>query len=124
MDAWLSAIAADTAPGDTAERAARNRPAAATPGCWPTTGGAKVDDLAACYDSPFTYTGDLRTVAGAPITSDITCQRTVPVPENYDVAFNDEQWERLEEIFASGVCDYTQPGIGQVPLAGLWQTYG
>ena len=123
MDAWLTAIAADPAPGSPAERAARNRPASAAPGCWPTPGGAKVADLEACYTAPFTYTGDLRTVAGAPITSDVTCQRTTPDPSAYAVPFTAEQWQRLVEIFPDGICDYDVPGIGQVPLAGIWQRY-
>jgi hypothetical protein len=123
MDEWLTAIVADTAPGSAAERAARNRPASAAPGCWPTAGGAKVTDLDTCYTAPFTYTGDLRTVAGAPITSDVTCQRVAPDPSDYAVAFTAEQWQRLVEIFADGVCDYTVPGIGQVPLASTWQRY-
>lgn len=124
MDAWLDAIAADTAPGTEAERAARNRPDAAAPGCWPAPGGDKVTDLDACYDGPFPYTGDLRTVAGAPITSDVTCQRTAPQMSDYGVTFTPEQWDRLLAIFPDGVCDYGRPGIGQVPLAGTWQTYG
>ena len=123
MDAWLTAIAADPAPGTPAERAARNRPEAASPGCWPTPTSAKVTDLASCYTSPYTYTGDLRTVAGAPITSDETCQRVAPTRSAYAVAFSDEQWSRLLTVFPDGVCDYRLPGIGQVPLRGLWQSY-
>ena len=123
MDAWLAAITADSGPGTAAERAARNRPAEAAPGCWPTPGGAKVPDLDACYAGPFTYTGDLRTVAGAPITSDVTCQRTAPRPEDYGVTFTPEQWARLLAVFAAGVCDYSRPGIGQVPLDATWQSY-
>ena len=56
-----------------AELAARNRPASATDGCWPTPAGPKVEDLHACYAGPFPYSADLRTVAGAPIPSDVTC---------------------------------------------------
>ena len=124
MDAWLDAIAADAAPGTAAERAARNRPEAAAPGCWPTPGGAKVTDLDACYAGPFPYTGDLRTVAGAPITGDVTCQRAAPEPEDYGATFTPEQWDRLIAVFPDGVCDYDQAGIGRVPLTGTWQSYG
>lgn len=123
MDAWLDAIAADTGSGSDAERAARNRPDAAAPGCWPTPASDKVTDLTACYEGPFTYTGDLRTVAGAPITSDITCQLSAPDPGDYEVAFTTEEWDRLLAVFPDGVCDYSLPGVGQVPIAGTWQSY-
>ena len=123
MDAWLEAIAADDVPGTAAERAARNRPEAAAPGCWPTPTSPKVADLESCYTGPFTYTGDLRTVAGAPITSDVTCQRATPQPADYGVTFTPEQWDRLQTIFAAGVCDYSRPGIGQVPITATWQSY-
>jgi hypothetical protein len=123
MDAWLEAIAADTGRGTPAQKAARNRPEAAAPGCWPTAGGAKVTDLDACYAGRFTYTGDLRTVAGAPITSDVTCQRRPPRPADYGVTFTAEQWARLLEVFPDGVCDWSRRGIGQVRLAGTWQSY-
>lgn len=123
MDEWLDAIAADTGRGSPAAKAARNRPEAAAPGCWPTPGGPKVTDLAACYAGPFTYTGDLRTVAGAPITSDVTCRRRAPRPSDYTVTFTPEQWTRLLEVFPDGVCDYTRRGIGFARLADTWQSY-
>ena len=123
MEAWLTAIERDHRRGSDAERAARNRPAAAEPGCWPDVGGAKEPDLDTCYAGEFTYTGDLRTVAGAPITSDVTCQVMAPAPEQYAVTFTPAQWDRLLTIFPEGVCDYSQPGVGQVPIDGTWQYY-
>jgi len=84
-----------------------------------------VSDLQTCYGAPFTYTGDPRTVAGAPITSDVTCERTAPQRDDYaPLTFTTEQWDRLVAIFADGVCDYSRPGIGRVPLAGTWQSFG
>ncbi|HEX6238983.1 MAG TPA: DUF6351 family protein [Acidimicrobiales bacterium] len=123
MEEWLNAIAADTGPGTPAELAARNRPASATDGCWPTPAGPKVEDLDACYAGPFPYSGDLRTVAGAPITSDVTCQKKPVDLADYAVAFTQEQEDHLNTIFPNGVCDYSLPGVGQVPLAGTWQRY-
>lgn len=122
MDAWLTAIAADTAPGTDAERAARNRPTSAEPGCWASAGAEKIDDLDECYEL-FPYSGDLRTVAGAPITSEITCQRAAPDQAAYSVTFTDAEWDRLLAAFPDGVCDWSLPGIGQVPIAGTWQAF-
>jgi hypothetical protein len=124
MEEWLTEISADTAPGTAAERAVRNKPASAGDGCWPTSTGAKVEDLQACYSGPFPYSGDPRTVAGAPITNDvIRCQQTAPELADYQVSFTPAQWDRLQAVFPNGICDYSAPGAGQVPLAGTWQLY-
>jgi hypothetical protein len=124
MEEWLNAIAADGAPGTPAERAVRNRPAAASDGCWPTPTSGKVEDLDACYSGPFPFAGDPRTVAGAPRTVDVAaCQRKAPSPDDYAVAFTSEQWDRLLAAFPLGVCDYDVAGIGQVPIAGTWQEF-
>ena len=50
-------------------------------------------------------------------------QRTTPDRASYAVPFTDAQWARLLTVFPDGVCDYSQPGIGQVPIRGLWQSY-
>ncbi len=72
----------------------------------------------------YPYFGDPRTAAGAPLRNDILKCALVPADaESYGVEFTDEQGAELEEVFADGVCDYTQPGIGQVPLAGTWLDY-
>jgi hypothetical protein len=124
MDQWLTAIADDDASGTDAERVARNRPGAAAPGCWTTPDAAKITDIDACYTGPFTYTGGPNTIAGAPITSDVfICRRTATDPAEYTAEFTAEQWSRLETIFPDGVCDYSLPGVGQVPIAGTWQSY-
>ena len=34
-----------------------------------------------------------------------------------------DRWDRLQTIFAAGVCDYSRPGIGQVPITATWQSY-
>lgn len=38
----------------------------------------------------------------------------------YPVDFTDEEWGRLQAVFPDGVCDWSQPGVGQVPLEGTW----
>ena len=124
MEAWLTAIESDPSAGTLAEKVARNRPEAAAPGCWPSASGPKETDLDACYAGPFPFTGDLRTVAGAPITTDITCKTKAPVPDDYAVPFDDAQWTRLLAVFPNGVCDYTRlPGVGQVPLTSTYQRF-
>ncbi len=72
----------------------------------------------------YTYFGDPRTAAGAPIQNDvIKCTTVAADPSSYGVDFTDEQAERLKLVFADGVCDFTQPGVGQVTLSGTWLEY-
>lgn len=77
--------------------------------------GTDVFDLAsgACIpdDRP---AGDARTVAGAPLTGDVIKCELRPVDElDYEVSFTPTQFDRLTEIFAEGVCDWTVAGSGQ-----------
>ena len=44
-------------------------------------------------------------------------------PHGGTVELTDPQIARLEAVFPEGVCDWSQPGTGQVPLAGTWHSY-
>ena len=39
---------------------------------------------------------------------------------DYKVGFTPTEWAQLQSIFPNGVCDYSQPGIGQQPLLGTY----
>lgn len=39
---------------------------------------------------------------------------------DYNVSFTNTEWAQLQSIFPNGVCDYSQPGIGQQPLLGTY----
>jgi hypothetical protein len=82
------------------------------------------------YDTPgpcrddYPLHDDPRTAAGAPLRNDILKCRLQPVdPGSYGVELSEAQVARLQQIFPDGVCDWTQPGVGQVPLEGTWLTY-
>jgi hypothetical protein len=80
--------------------------------------------VGACAEA-YPLHGDPRTAAGAPLANDVLkCTATAPERASYPgVAFSDEQWGRLVAAFPGGVCDWTQAGIGQVPLEGTWLRY-
>jgi hypothetical protein len=66
-----------------------------------------------------------RIVAGASLAADIVkCQLRPIEPTDYKIDFNPEQQARLRRIFADGVCDWSKPGVGQVPLMDTWLTFG
>ena len=72
----------------------------------------------------YPYFGDPRTAAGQSLVNDVIKCVTVPAdPASYAVAFDNAQAARLAEVFPDGVCDYSVPGVGQVPLEGTWLEY-
>jgi hypothetical protein len=94
--------------------------------------GPDIDDLPSA-DAPdrigqcneiYPVFGDPRTAAGAPIVNDILkCRRRPPRASDYDVAVTETQMTRLRAVFRRGVCDWSRPGVGQVPMAGTWVDY-
>jgi len=38
--------------------------------------------------------------------------------KDYKVAFTDSEKARMQKIFSTGVCDWSKPGVGTVPLKG------
>jgi hypothetical protein len=72
----------------------------------------------------YPHFGDPRTAAGQDLVNDILkCTTKAPDAADYAAEFINGQWDRLLSIFAEGVCDYTVPGVGQVPLQGTWLEY-
>ena len=123
MTQWLDTLLADTSEIPLAMRIVNAKPAAAVDACWDPQGQrieeefefmapGQCNDLYPSHRNP-------RLVAGAPLEDDaIKCALQTPDRANYRVAFTDEQWSKLLETFAEGVCDYSIAGPGQVPLGG------
>jgi len=113
LDQWLTtgkkpALAVDSCPG-------ANGTLISGPNVYTTPGP--------CRDN-YPLHNDPRTAAGAPLRNDILKCRLKPVDlHDYDVPFTAAQQTRLQQIFSQGVCDWTKPGVGQVPFAGPWQRY-
>jgi hypothetical protein len=42
---------------------------------------------------------------------------------DYRAPFNESQQARLRAIFPGGVCDFTKPGVNQVPIKGTYRKY-
>jgi hypothetical protein len=128
MDRWLTAVVGDDRSLPAHQRVVRNRPADLTDACWsrdaqprkivqPITAGnaGECGQLFPAYSTP-------RLVAGAPLTDDVvTCHRKRIEWSDYRLAFTAAERARLSEIFPSGVCDWSKPGVGQQPLRGTWQ---
>ena len=66
-----------------------------------------------------------RIVAGGPLTDDVLKCRRKPVdPADYRQPLSPPRLEALRKIFPQGVCDYTEPGVGERRHSLLWPTVG
>jgi hypothetical protein len=130
MDRWLTALAEDRGDGLTHDEVVAAKPGDLVDGCW-TPAGVRVDEPATAggvgsgrCNSSYPVFGDTRTSAGAPLANDVHACRLQPLDrEAYAVEFTDVQWERLSAVFAEGVCDWSQPGVGERELRGVWQDF-
>ena len=130
LDEWATALAADDSGDPVAERLAATRPEEAVNKCFDLD-GTVVESGPGVYEKPGPCTDeypvgdDPRTAAGAPLANDVIKCSLQSVDEaiaggEYEVEFSAAQVERLEAIFPEGVCDWSVPGVGQVPLGDSW----
>ena len=126
MDRWLANLEAADGDGPRIEQVVGARPSDLVDACWtreenPTRiveeqvrGHGRCEELYPSAPAP-------REVAGAPVASDIVKCALKPVDMgDYAGVFTAEQEAELRQIFAAGVCDWEQPGIGQTGLRGTW----
>jgi hypothetical protein len=128
MSAWLDGIKSDTSAISLRAKVAKNRPARATDACWVDNGErinepAEIGQPGKCNDEyPAFSTPDMR--AGKPLGSlVIKCQLRPVDPAEYGNP-TPVQVERLREIFPDGVCNWGEPGVGEVPLQGTDLSFG
>jgi hypothetical protein len=129
MDAWVTAIKADLRDIPLSVKVVANRPTDLNDRCH-FPGGAyqgvqwPPDDLTNPCIAQMPPAGDPRIAAGGPLSNDvIKCQLTPLDRNSYVVSFTDEQWLRLQVVFADGVCDWSAPGVGQENLPVPWLRY-
>ncbi|MFD6754861.1 DUF6351 family protein [Micromonospora gifhornensis] len=128
METWLTArttLAAAQPELDDVTLTRLSRPEGLADGCIAANGDRITEaltlDPAAQCNQLFPFHRNPRVVAGGPTTSAVLkCQLTPLSRESYEVSFTDEQWQRLQTVFPGGVCDWSKPGVGQVPLADTW----
>jgi|SRR5580658_2391969 hypothetical protein len=124
MNAWLDNIAADPQPLTTAKIAA-DKPAGAVDACFDASGNeivepASVDGAGQC-NTLYPVHSQPRILAGMPLTNDIVKCQLKPIDlGDYQVTFTAAQLAALQAAFPTGVCDYTRPGVGQLPLYGTY----
>ncbi len=127
MDAWLEAMAADPAPLS-AGKVAKHNPADAVDTCWDASGNKIVEPASFTATNKcnaiYPVHSEPRLVAGAPLTNDVMKCQLKPVSfTEYTVAFSEAQKTRMKAVFPAGVCDFSKPGVAQVPIKGTYQRY-
>lgn len=130
MDKWLMAVVTDTTTASKAERVAKGRPAELVDACWNAAGDKIIEPSTPYEDSQcnrlYPAGTTPRLVAGGPLADNIVkCQlKPVAMADYGTVTFTPEQTTRLREIFAGGVCDWSQPGVEQQGLKSTWASFG
>ena len=127
MNAWLDAMAADPAPLST-DKVVKHKPADAVDTCWDAAGNKIVEpasfDAANKCNAIYPVHSEPRLVAGAPLANDVMKCQLKPVNfADYKAAFTDAQKTRMKAVFANGVCDFSKPGVAQVPIKGTYLRY-
>lgn len=127
MNTWLDAMTADPAP-PSIDKVVKHKPAEAVDTCWDPSGAKIVEP--ASFDAQnkcntlYPVHGEPRLVAGAPLANDVMKCQLEPINfSEYTVAFTDAQKARMKTVFSTGVCDFSKPGVAQVPIKGTYQKY-
>lgn len=122
MTQWLDAVTDDPAPLS-AEEVARLKLATAVDACWDVNDSTRYDE-AATFDGPgkcnalYPKTPPPRMVAGEPLADNVLKCQLKPVTDDdfLPATFTPSEKQRLNSIFANGVCDFSKPGVGQDAL--------
>jgi Tannase-like family of unknown function (DUF6351) len=133
LERWVTAAQADRGEGSAYEKVVRNKPADAIDGCWQETAGQAPRFIAEpqtfgradseCNRSLPSYSF-ARQVAGGPLHGNVLkCQLKPIDAADYRVPFSAGAIERLRRIFPAGVCDWSKPGVNQVPVLP-WLSFG
>lgn len=122
LDQWVTDMLADTSDMPQERKIAAHRPADFVDACY-SSATTKITDMDRCAEL-FPIGSDARMVAGAPWANDVLKCALKPVDgSDYTRPLTGEQLAGLAQVFPQGVCDWTRPGVGQVPLAGTWAVY-
>ncbi|MBJ2159161.1 DUF6351 family protein [Variovorax sp. IB41] len=122
MDRWLSAMEADTSSDAKEKKVVKNKPSDAVDLCLATAGmtNAELVDVgfttSACPVRPYE---SVRIVSGGPLSEDVFKCQLKPIDfasaDYAGIRFTGGQQVRLQATFPDGVCNWSKPGVGQVP---------
>ena len=124
MDKWMTALKADTGTRTLEQKIVAAKPATSVDFCYLSTDTGfttKVTDPAVCNADKYLVThSSPRQVAGGSVSENILkCQlKPLDTADYAPAVVSAAQLARLKTVFASGVCDWTKPGVGQQDAVG------
>ena len=117
MDEWLEAVEADASHLSRAQKVIANKPLGLGDACFVEGEDVGLES----EDCPINFEQSPLQVAGGPVSEDILkCQLkpldfSDPDYTDHSISFDQDQQNRLQTVFATGVCDWSLPGVGQQP---------
>jgi hypothetical protein len=132
FDRWMVAYKSDSSNDSQRAKVIRHRPRDAADGCYDrSTPPVFIPDDLPFSSKPVSKCSELypvysnpRREAGGPLAADtLKCQLKPVDSRDYTVTFTTEERARLSAIFPGGVCDWSKPGVNQVPVVG-WASFG
>ena len=130
FDQWVAAYKSDTSNDPQRVKVLRAKPTAAVDGChdkasvfvadalpFSSKPVSKCSELYPVYSNP-------RKEAGGPLAADIMkCQLKPIDAKDYAKPLTAAEQARLQIVFPGGVCDWSKPGVNQVPVV-TWASVG
>jgi len=133
MEKWLTAIYTDTSDASAYDKVVKHKPV--PEGCWPAVKDgaealfiAEPQTFSSLPDSEcnriYPSYSAVRHVAGGPLDANVLkCQLKPIEAKDYRVTFSTADLQRLRRVFPDGVCDWSKPGVNQVPVVP-WASFG
>jgi hypothetical protein len=134
LERWVTNIKSDHSSKSGREKVVINKPAQAVDGCWPEAVGSEPRFIA----EPQTFSarpdsecnrrlpsyGSVRQAAGGPLDGNVLKCQLKPIDlRDYGGSLSASDQERLRHVFPDGVCDWSKPGVNQVPVV-TWASFG
>lgn len=130
IDTWLANIESDLSANPIEVKVVNNKPAGAADLCTLGTGATQADVDAAVPltdpTCPVQFEASPRQAAGGPLAENVFKCQLKPLsfadPDYTGVLFSPNQQMRLQAVFPTGLCDWSKPGVAQVPV-NPWTTF-
>jgi len=129
MDRWLAQVEKDHSDKPLSDKIVTDKPADITDRCMlgPVDADGVPGASDVCNTPEFqTHFSTPRQESGGPSSNDKLACRLKPLDQQdysfMTVPFTADEWATLQQVFRDGVCDWSQPGVGQGP-AETWLTY-
>jgi hypothetical protein len=132
FDDWMAAYTTDSSGGSRLDKVLRARPGQAVEGCYDTATPPRFiaeplvftrEPISRC-SALYPVYANPRFQSGGPLAADVLkCQLKPIDPADYTVSMSEADVAALREVFPGGVCDWSKPGVNQVPVV-TWASFG